>query len=257
MFEHDMLVTGTGSGLGKYLSSRFKSYGFSRGTDVKLIQETNKFKTIVHCAYNKARDINSESLYQYMYDNVLLTYELTKVQHEKFIYISTVDVYPKNDNVHKEDEIISVDEISSFYGITKLMSEEIVKNNCKNWIIFRPTALLGHYIKPNAVTKIMDKQIENFTLSQDSIFNYVSHEHMYRAVKLAMKEDLRGIFNLATEGNMDLWEVAETLEVEDFIYGDYLYDIGKIDNSKIKEYLPFFGIKSKTVVSNFAKERGT
>jgi len=254
MKKSKFLVTGNRSGLGRYLFEALPCYGLNREIGIDNYRN-DSFDTIVHCAYNKSRDIDNTNLYNYLYDNVLLTYELTKIPHNKFIYISTVDVYPKNMKVHKEDEVINIEEIDSIYGLTKLMSEQIVINNCKNHLILRPTALLGPYIKSNALTKLLDNDIENFTLSELSTFNYVTHEQILEVINTAMKDNLMGIFNLATNKNLNLLQISKLLRLKNFIFGPYIYDIQYIDNSKIKKLFSTFNQKTSEIMEQFIKER--
>jgi len=253
--QKHILVTGINSGLGKYLFENIPGcLGFNRETKMEHVKKFN-IDTIIHCAYNKARDINNTNLYNYLYDNVLLTYELTKVPHDKFIYISTVDVYPKKGQLCKEDETIEVKDIDNIYGISKLMSEQIVINNCKNHLILRPTALLGPYIKPNALTKIMDDDMEDFTLSSGSRFNYVLHSYILKFIKLATKDNLRGIYNISSKGNLSLFEIAEIVGKDCAHCGTYPYWIGKIDNSKVTKIFPNFNKNTKDIIKQFVKEK--
>lgn len=249
----NVLVTGSNSGLGKYLVGETDAKGFTRETNIKLLKK-QKFDAIIHCAYNRTRNIDSTTLYKYTYDNVLLTHELTKLRHKKFIFISSVDVYPKDTEKHFEDEVIEINEIDNFYGITKLMSEQIVVNNCENYLILRPTALLGLDMKPNSLTKMIDGDDEKFTLAEDSFLNYVPYMYVFRVLKLALMKDLQGIINVATRENLNLWQIAEILEMSVFSFGEYSYDIGEVSTSKLTDLLPFFNQSTKTIIKHFMEE---
>ena len=254
MLEHEGIITGINSGLGKYLFGNMNFYGFSRETDIKSTKQ-NKFKTIIHCAYNKDRDINSNNLYDYMYDNLLLTHELLNIPHDKFIYISTVDVYPKKGQLCKEDDIIKIKDVDGIYGITKLMSEQIVINNCKNHLILRPTALLGPYIKPNSLVKMLNRKNEKLNLSINSKLNYVHHKDVLMFINYALRNDTTGIFNLASKTNISLSKICIEFNIPDVSFGNYFYDIGNIDNSKIVKIMPEFNKTSIKVVEDFIQEQ--
>ena len=254
MEKSKILITGNRSGLGRYLFEALPCCGLNREIGIENYKN-DSFDTIIHCAYNRARDIGNVNLYNYTYDNVLLTYELTKVQHDRFIYISTVDVYPKNGELHKENELIEVKDIDSIYGITKLMSEEIIINNCENYLILRPTALLGPYIKPNSLTKIMDDDMENFTLSSGAQLNYVLHEDMLKFINLVIKKDLMGIYNLSSKENLPLFEIARIVGKDCSECGTHHYWIGNIDNSKVTKIFPDFDKHTKDIIKQFARER--
>ena len=76
---------------------------------------------IIHCAFNRSRDASASSMYGYVNDNVLLTAALAAVPHEKFIYLSSIEVYPKNGALHSETEPIGMDAVNGLYGAAKLM----------------------------------------------------------------------------------------------------------------------------------------
>ena len=66
---------------------------------------------------------------------------ISNVQSDKFLFISSIDVYP--DNIEKiEDLPINIDNIRNIYGKCKLICEEIVKKH-PNHLILRPCSLIG------------------------------------------------------------------------------------------------------------------
>ena len=77
----NLLITGTGSGLGRYLHGRFGGTALTRETDVEELIEGEPFDAIVHCAVNAAIDPPGEAMAGYFEDNVLLTERLTRVAH--------------------------------------------------------------------------------------------------------------------------------------------------------------------------------
>ena len=251
MEKNKVLVTGSQSGLGKFIYEKTNNaIEFNRDNTIDDVKDLD-LDIIIHCANNKAIQIDSTQLLEYMKDNLLLTYELSKIPCNKFIYISTVDVYPKNGMLHREDEIIDIKKVSNVYGLTKLMSEQLVKENRDNYLILRPTALLGPYMKPNSLTKILTGNYVNFTLAKQSSFNYVLYDDIYNFISFACKENLGGIFNLASKSNVSLLQVAQVLGKEDVPFGDYEYHIGHIDNSLVNEFYPSFNKETLDIIKLF------
>jgi len=254
METHRILVTGSQSGLGKYLLENLpNTIGFTRKTKINFISRFS-INTIIHCANNKATNIQSPDLYKYLNDNILLTHNLVKIPCKKFIYISTVDVYPKDGKVYDENKIINIEKIENLYGLTKLMSEKIVIRYNRNYLILRPTALLGPYMKPNSLTKILKNNYIDFNLAGESKFNYVLYSDILRFIKYALKENTSGIFNLASRGNLSLLEIAKELGKEDVPFGDYVYNIGNIDSSKINAIVPYFNKNTKRLLKKFKEK---
>lgn len=251
-----ILTTGTRSGLGRYLQENLGGIGLTRSTpalDIERIK-CNGVDVIIHCAFNIAKNINTSSLYPYLSDNVFLTKESTSFPHKKLIFISTVDVYPRTGGTHSEEEIIEVDSLSELYGITKLMSESIVMNHCKNYLILRPSALLGKYSRRNSLISIIEEKNCALTLSADSRFNYVLYSDILGFIKFAIKNDLKGIYNVASSGNITLSEIADMTE-NNVKFGEYHYDVGNIDNNKIISVFPAFKKTSAEIIAQFMKER--
>jgi len=247
-----MFTTGILSGLGKFIHENLGGIGLTRDTPPEDMEKIKKsgVDVIIHCAFNSSREINSDSLYHYLEDNVLLTKKLVSIPHKKFIFLSSVDVYPKKTIAHSEDEIIDMDSVSTIYGITKLMSECIVKNHGLNYLILRPTAHLGKYSRKNSLIRIMEDEECALTLSGDSRFNYVLHSDVLDFTKFSIKHDIKGIYNVASSENINLSEVADILGKK-VKFGTYRYDVGNIDNSKVLSVLPTLKKTSKESITQF------
>jgi nucleoside-diphosphate-sugar epimerase len=251
-----MLITGSISGLGRYLHENLGGLGLARANFKNDIREIKGkgVDVIVHCAFNPAKDVDAQSLYSYLYDNVLITKELTALAHKKFIYISSIDVYPKNNTLHSEDEHIDVSSISTIYGLTKLMSESIIINNCRSYLILRPAALLGKYSRKNSLVRILDEKNCRLTLSSRSRLNYVLHSDVLNFIKFAIDKGLKGVHNVAASKNITLAQVAN-MAGNRVKFGKYYYDAGNINNSKIVSIFPDFNKTSLEVIREFIGTR--
>lgn len=247
-----LLITGTASGLGKYLFETFGGIPWTRKISNTKRQKLKKegVDIIIHAAFNSSKSVDSNNLYSYIEDNILLTEEITKIPHKKFIYISSVDVYPKNNKIHKESEVIDLSTVDGIYGIAKLMSESLIKNSSKNFLILRCTALLGKHSRKNSLIKIIKEKNPILTLSPTSSFNYILHSDVSEFIKLAIKEDLKGIYNLASSKNITLSEIAALLKKK-INFGIYIYNVGHINNSKISSISPVFKQTSREVITEF------
>lgn len=248
--KNNFLITGTSSGLGKFLHNNLGGLSLNRQTSEGDIGQIKREGAafIIHCAFNSDRD--PKNIDQYFKDNVLLTEELTKIQHKKFILISSVDIYPKNFMNHSEDEVIDINKIDTLYGKTKLMSEELVIKNCSNFLILRCTALVGKDSRRNNLIKIFQDDKPTLTLSGKSVFNYILHSDLLDLIKLAIKRDLKGIYNVASSKNTSLSEAARLFKKR-VKFGDYIYNVGKIENAKVAIILPAFKKTSREVISIF------
>jgi nucleoside-diphosphate-sugar epimerase len=251
----DILTTGVRSGLGRYIHENLGGIGYTRQISKKELQEIENrgVDIIIHCAFNSSHGITYDSLNDYVEDNVFLTKKLASIPHSMFIFISSVDIYPKNDLLHSEDEVIEADSVSGIYGITKLMSEAIVKNCCRNYLILRGSAFLGKYSRKNSLIRIIEEEC-TLTLAGDSVFNYVLHSDILDLIKYMIDNRLTGMYNLVSSENITLSEVANMLGKK-VVFGNYRYDVGKIDNRKISAIFPVFNKTSKEVVVQFSGEK--
>ena len=250
----NILTTGILSGLGRYVYEHLGGLGLTRASASRCLSAARKtgVDVIIHCAFNSSRDISSENLYDYFRDNVGLTEELAGLTPKKFIYISSVDVYPRNSGPHTEEAILEADSIKGIYGVTKMISEAIVKKYCKNFLILRPVTLLGRYARKNTLMRIIEGKDCSVGLSAGSRFNYALHEDVFDFIKVAIKKDLRGIYNVASSENIILSDVARIVGRK-VNFGKYLYDVGNVSNAKISRICPAFRKSSAEALRIFLK----
>ena len=148
-----ILISGYKSGFGKYAYSKLnKSKALNRDNRDEVLK--SEYKTIIHSAFSSNRTDDINDYYDYVDSNILLTNDLVKCRHERFIYISSLAVHDKKDSLYKR---------------TKLMAESIVKNKSSNYLIVRVPAMLGTSIRPNTVTKMI-KEKNNFNFNNTILF---------------------------------------------------------------------------------------
>jgi len=251
-----LIISGTASGLGKYLHCRFGGLAWTRQlpeADRQRARE-NGVETIIHCAFNSRGSVTSETLHDYLADNLYLTQELAAVPHRKFIFISTVDVYPKIGHRFTEAEPIDVNAVSGIYALSKLMSESVVRSRGSEHLILRCSALLGPDIRRNSLIKILEDDPCILTLRADSRFNYILHEDLADFIEFAMQNGLGGTYNAASNETVTLAAVAAEFG-KTIRFGSFRYDAGDIDNRKIAVVFPAFQKNSLAVIKQFANRR--
>ena len=249
-----ILVTGAGSGLGRFLCESLNGIPFARGDDMEaLARDWGHFEAIIHCAGNTRRVTDGEGLFNYLDDNVLLTERLTHLPHHRFVYISTVDLYPENSDTCREDQEIDIGQVHGAYATTKLLSEAIVCARANGWLILRPTAMLGPYIRKNSLVRMLECNSCELTLSGDSEFNYVLHEDVAAFVRHCLRNGRKGIFNVASAGSIRLGDLARDFSLGSVRFGNHVYKTGNIDQSKISAEFPAFSKTSHQVVEKFIR----
>ncbi len=218
-----VLVTGNRSGLGRYLYEKLPgSIPYNRGTAWDDIKNQD-YDLIVHAAFRVARDVQDAQLYDYYKDTVGLTEKLTTLKFKKFIFISSIDVYPKEDNKlwHAQDSII-FDHIGSIYGQMKLLCESVVRRHCPDHLILRVSALIGPYMRKNNYLKIVEDDHPKLSLTADSKFNFVEYKDILRIIEKVLPESLRGTHNLVSDDIVTLSDVAKKYN-KNVEFGQFTY----------------------------------
>ena len=198
-----ILITGTKSGLGKYIfRNTNNSISLTRENRTDVIKD--EYDLIIHCAFHSDRDDKINDYYDYVDSNILLTDELVNLKHNRFVYISSLAVYDKDNFTYKH---------------TKLCAEAIVNKKANNPLIIRVPAMLGIDIRPNTLFRILKEDKPKLTLSGESTFNYVLHSDVKQ---FALNNKHKGIVDFVPDGNVTLKKVNEILD-GNAIFGDYKF----------------------------------
>ena len=235
-----ILITGTTSGLGKYLYENIpNSRALNRDNADDISNYNSTFDVIIHNAFSPqgANKNNIQDYYKYVNDNLLITKKLVDLKPKKFIYISSGDVY--------RDEF-------SVYKYTKLFAESIIENELDNYCVLRCAAMLGKYMRPNTFTKILKEKNPVLTLSKNSKFNYILHSDICDFILEVMKKDIKGNFDFSSSV-ITLEKVVELLKGNPK-YGNYTYIGPPMDNSSIVKLNKKFDKSSEQVINKFINQ---
>lgn len=234
-----MLVTGTRMGLGHAVFRQLGGMAFCRGHE----PWPKSADVIVHCAVNSARSVSAGELRGYLTDNVVLTSRLLAIPHRKFIYISSPDAHPAD-----------YAEPASLYAHTKLIGEFLVAEHGSAPLILRPSSMLGPVMRPNTTTRMLREHHPKLALTGNSVFNYVLHDDVVEFIRLGIEQNLCGMYDLASSGNVTLGAVAEALNL-DPLFGSKRYHVPKMDNTKAAAIWPAFRRSSLNTVRIYAGQR--
>jgi hypothetical protein len=223
----DFLITGINSGLGKHLYNNLpNSLGLNRDNFDSIKDES--YQTIIHCAFNKENIITDYK--KYLDDNILLTQRLKNLKYNKFIYISTIDVYQEYHNM---------------YSFFKKFSETLLDDKD---LILRCSMMLGPTMKPNHLTKIKSN-IDHISLSKDSTFNYILMDDL---VEFFISNDYlgySGVIDFVSNSNITLNELKQIINSTTQL-GEYTY------KSNLEFTNPIYKLNNKynkTSINNLKK----
>lgn len=222
------LITGTNSGLGKFLHENIpNSDGLYRNNFDEI--KNNSYDVIVNCAFNKELEISNYK--QYLNDNILLNLNLKKIKHQKYVYISSIDVYSESKNNYSEFKKFS----------EALMSEDD--------LILRCSVLLGKYMKPNHVIKIKNNY-ESITLSKESTFNYISYDDIFKFISNSNINSFSGVIDFVSNNFMNLEEVVQFYDSKTKL-GNYKYNSDYIFSNPIYNLLSDYNKSSQDILRGF------
>lgn len=232
--QNKILVTGTNSGLGKYIASQINCTVLTREDNESVLDKS--YDTIIHCAFNSRKNIND--YYDIVRDNIFLTKDLCKVPHNKFVFISSIDVYREED---------------SLYKISKLMAESIVNKMATNPLTLRCSAILGETMRKNNFRKIIEDVDPKLSLSGKSSFNYILQEDILNFLNIAIKKDYNGIVDFVSSTNITLQEISDLLEKK-VNFGSYVYKTPELSSESLASVFPPAALTSKQNVKRYLKD---
>ncbi len=241
--------------MGRYLHEELKGRGISRETIGEEFNQIIKSgaQTIIHCAFNSFQNADPALASNLRKENLVFTKKLTQIPHQKFIFISSVDVYPRNSELHNENEVIQENQVEGVYAKSKFECESAVQIGCKNYLILRSSSLLGKYSRPSSLIRILKEENCRLTLSPDSDLNCVLYEDVLGFLRLSVKESLKGVYNTVSSGNILVSDAAKLLKKK-VEFGNYSYQVGNVDNRKASLIYPAFKKTSEQIFKQFSRQ---
>ena len=247
-----IVVAGAASGLGRAAQKALGGISFVRGDSADALRRaaTSPYDAILHCAFASARPPASADPDRYVDQSVHLTGQLTQVPHRKFVFVSTIDVYPRDGARHDEGEEVDHAAVDDLYARAKLACETVVRERCPNHLILRAAAMLGPDMRSNNLVRMVREPDAALTLAAGSRLNTILHRDVIDFVRVALGRDETGIFNLASADSVTLAQIAAMFGLAPR-YGTFTYTAADVDTRKAAALLPAFRRKSADVVAEF------
>jgi len=239
-----ILITGVNRGLGKYINCNIpNSIGLTRDNRTSLfpILKEQGVDLIIHCAFGSQGGYENNEIYnyyKYVDDNIILTKELTEIPHKKIVYISSLVVYNPN---------------PINYKFTKLYSESIIETLGSNPLILRCPSMLGIYMKPNNLLKLIQNPNHQLTLSPLSEFNYILHSDILDFILKSYNDNIKGIIDFVSSKNITFKEIENILEIK-AKFGNFNFTTPLIPNQKLLSISPELNKTSEDVLKQFLNQ---
>ncbi len=160
-----------------------------------------------------ACEINKESCDLLNVDVVKWLAEISKKLNSHLIHISTDFIFDGKKGFYKEtDEPNPL----SYYGLSKLKSEEVIVNSTLNFTILRTILVYGKVFdmsRSNIVlwVKEMLERNKEITIVDDQYRAPTYVEDLALACKISMDKKVKGIYNVSSNKLLSIYEVAKQI----------------------------------------------
>lgn len=137
-----------------------------------------------------------------------VAHSLTNFPTPRYVFLSTVDVYPdKSDPANNtEDSVIDPARLSR-YGFHKWLAEQLVRFGAKDWLILRMAGFVGAGLKKNPIYDLLTGG--TLRVHPDSAYQYQDSDALAdRIFSLVAKGVNRTIINAAGDGLITPRDVA-------------------------------------------------
>lgn len=195
-----------GSDLVRYLSQFFSVASISKENYSQFINHS--FDVIVNANGNSKRFWAIKNpLEDFTASTVSVYKSLFDFKFSTYIYISSSDVYINHSSsaFTSEDEIQESNKLSP-YGLHKYLSERIVENHCKSYIILRTSMLLGRNLKKGPICDIINKN--PLFISKASRLQMISTQEIANVITFLIKKKIENdIFNVGGKGVVDFEKI--------------------------------------------------
>ncbi|OGM96120.1 MAG: hypothetical protein A3B86_02790 [Candidatus Yanofskybacteria bacterium RIFCSPHIGHO2_02_FULL_38_22b] len=257
MNKAKILISGTSSGLGRYLVKELGAVPFQRIDPLEIVRHKNTFyDCIIHCATDARNSITSDELLTYYQSHIELTKQLLQIPHHLFVFISSSAVYPDLYRLNSESDIITLPHdppLYGLYGLFKLLTEKMVSQNTRSSLILRCVTIVGPTSRPTNIARILRNDPTQLTLSTESSFNLVSMSQIKEFIELALTQNITGIFNAGSTQNATLGEIAKAVGSQPK-FGNFTFNVPQMDTRKIREISIDFN-KSTLEIAKIEAER--
>ncbi|GGI27133.1 SDR family oxidoreductase [Pedobacter mendelii] len=180
---------------------------------VRAVIEKCKPDAIIHTAAMTNVDTaeaNKELCYQLNVDAVKTLVSLCEEKNIQFIHLSTDFVFDGADGPYKEDDTVNP---LSYYGESKVLAEELLKNSKANWVILRTILVYGitnDMSRSNIVLwakGALEKGIP-INVVNDQWRMPTLAEDLAEACLLALEKNAQGIYHISGKDYMSIADLV-------------------------------------------------
>ncbi len=201
-----------GQDLVQFLGGKFDVTPINRDTYDK--NKGKSFDILINANGNSKRFWALNNVYEDFEASTVSVYKsLYDFYFNKYVYISSVDVYanPSDLDLTSEDTLITASLLNS-YGFHKYLSEQIVQNNLKNYLILRPSMILGRDLKKGPFYDLLNNN--PLLVTQDSKLQLITTLAISQIIDILVSDTYQNkIFNIGGKGTFDFEDVSKSFNI--------------------------------------------
>lgn len=226
-----------GSDLVKYLRQSFSVISISKDNYSQFINHA--FDVVVNANGNSKRFWAIKKPLEDFTASTLSVYKsLFDFKYNTYVYISSSDVYVDHSSITStsEDQIQDSSKLSS-YGFHKHLSEKIIENRCKNYIILRASMLLGQNLKKGPIYDIINKN--PLFISKASRLQMINTQEIASVIAFLIDKKIENdVFNVGGRGVVNFEKIQAYFSTPVAFRDENETQIYEMNISKLNKLFP-------------------
>lgn len=230
----------TGSAIVRYLKKN--NYEFEIITRENKESYINKqCETLIYANGNAKKYLANEDPYFDFNASVnSVSFYLHNIKFQRFVHISTIDVYPDCSTKELTNENISIDiSKQSIYGFHKYLAEQNVMKFAEKFLIFRLPALVGIGLTKNPIFDFINPEKKVF-INENSALNVIDTDFIASSIFNLINQNISNeIFNLVSKNSIKISQIEELINLKTQYHDDahkYIQNY-QINSDKISSYI--------------------
>jgi len=238
-----------GSDLVRFLDDRYIVHAIDRDNYEDC--RGKEYDILINANGNSKRFWANEHIFEDFEASTISVYRsIFDFKFKKYIYISSSDVYNNHSSyIHTKEEQAIDAEILSPYGFHKYLSERIVQNNVKDYLILRSCMVLGMNLKKGPLYDIYNGS--PLFISLDSWLQFITTGEIANIIMALIERGTRKqIFNVGGVGSFSLTDISRYVKepvtvAKNAEKQEYEMDVSKLNGiyplKTSEQYLEQFG----------------
>ncbi|MEK7533849.1 MAG: NAD-dependent epimerase/dehydratase family protein [Patescibacteria group bacterium] len=226
-----------GSDLVRHLSATFRVTAIDRKNYSTYIGSS--FDVLINANGNSKRFWANTNIFDDFTASTVSVYKsIFDFKFSTYVYISSSDVYANHSGSQFTSENQAQDSSKlSAYGFHKYLSERIVENNCRNYIILRSSLILGSNLKKGPLYDILNRK--PFYISDSSRLQLITTKEISRIISFLLNKKItKEIFNMGGKGIVDFKKIQKYFSVPVTFSKDTEIQIYETNVSKLNNIFP-------------------